>query len=53
VHNDFVRRIEGRHPAVAEVFDDYQKLTGRAPTSWRDHALAHRGEYVATVGGAA
>lgn len=53
VHNDFVRRIEDRHPAAEEVFDDYQRLTGRPPISWRDHALAHRAEYLATIGGAA
>lgn len=53
VHDDFVRRIEERHPAAHEVFDDYRQLTRRAPMSWRDHALAHRAEYLATIGGAA
>jgi uncharacterized protein YbjT (DUF2867 family) len=53
VHNDFVRRIEDRHPAAHDVFDDYQQLTGRAPIRWRDHALAHRAQYLAAIGGAA
>jgi uncharacterized protein YbjT (DUF2867 family) len=52
VHNDFVRRIEDQHPGTHEVFDDYQKLTGRPPISWRDHAVAHRAEYMASIGGA-
>jgi uncharacterized protein YbjT (DUF2867 family) len=51
VHNDFVRRIEGRAPGAADVFDDYKELTGHAPITWRDHAIAHRAEYIASIGG--
>lgn len=51
VHNDFVRRIEGLHPTAHEVFDDYERLTGLRPIRWRDHAVAHRDEYLASLGG--
>jgi uncharacterized protein YbjT (DUF2867 family) len=51
VHNDFVRRIEDRHPGAHEVFDDYEQLTGRPAIRWPDHAAAHRAEYAAAIGG--
>ena len=48
---DFVRRIEDRSPGAHDVFDDYEKLTGRPPLRWRDHAAAHRAAYLAALGG--
>jgi NAD(P)H dehydrogenase (quinone) len=46
VHNDFVRANENRRPGSHDVFDDYEQLTGRPPLRWRDHAVAHRSEYI-------
>jgi NAD(P)H dehydrogenase (quinone) len=44
VHNVFVRTAEGSLPDMADVFDDFEELTGTKPIRWRDHAAAHRAE---------
>jgi NAD(P)H dehydrogenase (quinone) len=51
VHNNFTRAIAGRLPGSTDVFDDFTQVTGRRPMRWKDHAAAHRAEYLAAHGG--
>jgi uncharacterized protein YbjT (DUF2867 family) len=51
VHNVFVRTAEGSLPEVADVFDDFEELTGTKPIRWREHAAAHRAEFLASIRG--
>ncbi|WP_394826948.1 NmrA family NAD(P)-binding protein [Pendulispora albinea] len=47
VHNVFTRTAEGTLTDAADVFDDFETLTGRKPTLWRDHAAKHRDAFLA------
>jgi NAD(P)H dehydrogenase (quinone) len=49
VHNGFVRAAERVLPDAADVFDDFEQLTGRTPIRWREHAAAHRAEFLAAI----
>jgi NAD(P)H dehydrogenase (quinone) len=46
VHNVFGRTKDGSLAGVADVVDNFEKITGKKPTLWRDHAERHRDEFL-------
>lgn len=46
VHNVFVRTREGTLPEVARVTNDFERITGQAPTLWRDYAEKNRARFL-------
>jgi uncharacterized protein YbjT (DUF2867 family) len=50
VHNVFRRTAGGSLTDSEAVFDTIERITGAKPMRWRDHALAHREEFVKRIG---
>jgi NAD(P)H dehydrogenase (quinone) len=46
VHNVFVRTADRSLTEAAEVADTFERVTGKRPIRWPDHAARHREAYL-------